>query len=165
MLPLWIAAGIIALSTEPSVGNVVAVQECTVAASRRQPEQSVGTSLPYGAYVWDQPFDPGDHVPYALDFGPLLDEGEKLAAIVTIRMSAAAAALGVAIDQSSGYAPVIDDEGGGKVQVWPLVASETQEAVQFDATGTRLPVTIRVLTDASPPKRFERTAVLIMRQQ
>ena len=165
MLGLMIAAGVINVQTEVPMGAIVATAECTVAAMRRQPETSSGVGMPLGAPVWQQAFDPGDHVPYAIDFSDLLTDGEKIAGVDSIRLTSTAAALGVTVDQAAQFAPLIDSASQSKVQLWLFVAVETQNVAQFDDAGTRVGVQIGVRTDATPPRRFERTGVLIVRQQ
>jgi len=159
-----IAAGVIAAQAEPAAGEIVASADCTVTAVTRQAEVAIAAGIPQGAPTWPQPYDPGDHVPYAFDFAPLMAEDERIASIAAIRLGSQAAALGIAVDQAAGYAPTIDVDGGRKVQVWLLVSAPYQGDGQFDAGGVRMVVTFQVVTDALPPKRFERSAVLVVRQ-
>lgn len=169
MLAQLIALGVFdgAATPEPEAGTgeIIATPERTVAAVLPQPVTVIGNAIPLGAYVWPQAYDPGDHAPFAFGFAALLDEGERIADIASIRMSPAAAALGVMVDEAPTYAPIIDADGGQTVQVWFTVDPALQEAASFDASGVRLPVSFRVVTDSTPPKRFERTGVLVVRQQ
>jgi hypothetical protein len=165
MLTHLLAAGFIASSSSGGGGTgiVIATPNRTAILSAVQPASSLSAAIPAGAPLWAQHFDPGDHAPYAFDFTALLGDGEKIASIDAIKMSAQAALLGVAVDQASVYAPIID-EAGKKLQLWFIVDMTSWEAVAFAAGGVMLPVTVRILTDSVPPKRFERTSALTVRQ-
>lgn len=149
---------------EAGTGPLIATAERRVAAARVQPVTVIGNAIPLGAYVWPQAYDPGDHAPYAFNFGALLGEEESIAAIDMIAMSSQAASLGVQVDQEEPFGPIITEDGK-HVQVWFVVDPSLQLSSQFDATGVRLPVTFRITTDATPPERYERTGVLVVRQQ
>ncbi|KTF70702.1 hypothetical protein ACNFJ7_02190 [Sphingomonas sp. HT-1] len=144
-------------------GNVIATSDRTAVMTIVPAAVARASGLPFGAAAWAQPYDPGDHAPYAIDFSDLLDEGESIAKIEAIKVSPTAALLGIAIDESANYRPIID-VGGQKVQVWFLIDQAYWEAAQFAAGGVQLPLSVRVLTDGSPAKRYERTAVLTVRQ-
>lgn len=144
-------------------GVVIATSERTAVLTAVQDSAARSSGIALGAGVWRQQYDPADHTPYALDFSALLDGGENIVEIEAITMNATAALLGVGIDAATGYAPIID-EGGKKVQVWFAIDEASWSLASFDAGGVQLPVTIRVATDAIPPKRYERTGVLPVRQ-
>ncbi|TXI87769.1 MAG: hypothetical protein E6Q40_04540 [Cupriavidus sp.] len=116
------------------------------------------------AYAWAAIFDPADRAPYAFDWSDLLDDGEQIASIQDIRMSAAGAALGVEIDISSGRSPIIEADIGRRTQLWFLVAASFQGNPAFADSGMGVAVTMRVRTDGSPYKEYERTGVLAVRQ-
>jgi hypothetical protein len=166
MLAQLVALGILssAAGGDPGVGDVIASPDRTVTAVILQTTANVGSLIPLGAQQWRQPFDPADHAPFAFDFGPLLDEGEKIADIEQISLNATAALLGLTVDASADYAPIIDVDGE-VLQVWFIVDQAYWAAASFNASGVQLPVTFRIVTDATPPKRYERTAVLSVRQQ
>lgn len=146
-------------------GVVIASPARTIILSPIQPVNSVGAGIPLGAGVWLQNFDPADHAPYAFDFAQLLDAGEKIGQIDEIIMSAAAALLGVTVDSTVGSSPIIDATNGDKIQLWFEVDTVAWDAVWFELGGSLIPLTVRVTTNASPPKRYERTGVLTVRQQ
>lgn len=145
------------------VGTVIATPERTVIFDTVQSTTSVGQSVPLGAPRWQQPYDPADHSPYAGDFTKLLSGGETIATVEGIALSSSAAALGISVDETAGYAPIIDT-GGKKVQLWFAVDDERWASSAFNAAGVLMPVSIRIRTNSVPPKRYERTAVLTVRQ-
>lgn len=164
MLASYIALGLFSsVSAAPGTGEVTAAAERTVVLLAVQANSPAITGLPTGAVAWQQPYDPGDHAPYAIDFGALLEVGEQIAAIEEITMNATAALLGVGVDAETDYAPIIDTDGE-KIQMWFVVDEASWAESSFNAGGVKLPVTARVLTDSTPPKRYERTGVLTMRQ-
>lgn len=144
-------------------GTVNVSTDRTVVMAAVQVTASRGSSVPLGAGTWAQPYDPGDHAPYAIDFTPLLDQGEEIAKIEAVKVSATAALLGIAVDTAAGYRPIIDVEGK-KIQLWIVVDEAYWEAASFAAAGVQLAIAVRVTTTATPPKRYERTAVLTVRQ-
>lgn len=167
MLAQLVALGIMGVASGgggSGVGDVIASPDRTATAVVLQSTANVGALIPLGAQQWRQPFDPADHAPYAFDFGPLLDEGEMIAGIEQIALNATAALLGLTVDAEAAYAPIVDT-AGKKLQVWFIVDEAYWAAASFNAGGVQLPVTFRVVTTATPPKRYERTAVLAVRQQ
>lgn len=165
MLMHLIALGLFASPSEGTAekGAVIASQDRTATMTVIQAAAVRGSAIPLGAGAWAQQFDPGDHAPYAIDFTDLLDQGEGIAKIEAIKMSSTAALLGIGVDAASGYRPIID-AAGKKIQLWFLVDQAYWESASFAAGGVLLPVSVRVVTDATPPKRYERTAVLTVRQ-
>ena len=119
------------------------------------------TGLPYGAPTWAQPFDPSEHAPFACDFSPLFDASEKIASIAAISLSASAAALGIAIDQASGYVPIIDSANGTKLQIWLKTAGAL---AAFAGLGVNIGVSFRIITTAAQPRTWERSGILVVRQ-
>ena len=145
------------------VGAVIATADRSAVLTVVQAASLTAALSPLGAAPWPQQYDPGDHAPYAIDWTALLAEDEKIAEIEAIKVTSAATLLGIGIDLALSYAPIID-QAGKKTQVWFLVDQVYWEAAAFAARGVQLPITLRVRTDANPPKRYERTAVLTVRQ-
>jgi hypothetical protein len=145
-------------------GPVTVPPERVATVARVQAAAAAAAGIPYGAVEWRQPHDPADHAPYAFDFSALLDEGEKIADILSLRLSSAAAALGITVDTTAQYSPMIDEGAGVLAQVWFLVSEPQQDNASFSAAGVKMPVTMQIETDANPPKVYERTAVLPVRQ-
>jgi hypothetical protein len=165
MLTQLIALGLFAAPSGGTAekGAVIATPDRTASMTVVQPSASRGTALPLGAAAWAQQFDPGDHAPYAIDFTELLDEDEGIAKIEAVKVSSTAALLGIGVDAASGYRPIID-AAGKKIQLWFLVDQAFWESSSFAADGVLLPVSVRIVTDATSPKRYERTAILTVRQ-
>lgn len=164
MLSHLIVLGLLGAPNDGSdIGAVIATPDRTASMLVIQATASRPTSIPLGAAAWPQPYDPGDHAPYAINFADLLDEGEKIAKIEAIKVAPAAVLLGISVDEASGYGPIID-VAGEKIQLWFLVDQAYWESASFASAGVLLPFTVRVLTDSVPPKRYERTAVLTVRQ-
>lgn len=170
MLTYFLALGIIASGGGggggpiTATGPVIATPARTAVIALLQPSNTSAVGIALGAAIWAQPYDPADHLPYAVDFGVHLGVGEKIAQIVEIEMNATAALLGVEVDVASGYSPIIDSAAGKKIQVWFTVIESAWNDAAFDVDGVQLPVIVRILTDSVPPKRLERTSVLTVRQ-
>lgn len=166
MIAQLVALGVFSAAGAPGVsfGPVDVPPERTAVLARVQQNAASTAGIPNGAVVWEQPFDPADHAPYAFDFSALLHGGEKIADLLSVRLSATGASLGILIDIEEGYGPMIDDADGEKAQVWFKVATLEQDGVAFAQAGARVPVTMQILTTSAPPKVYERTAVLPVRQ-
>lgn len=164
MIAQLIAIGVFAAPAPPTTGEVSVPGERTAIVARVQAGAAVAAGIPLGAVEWQQPYDPADHAPYAFDFSSLLEPDERVAEILAIRVSSAAAALGIMVDQSAGHAPLIDAAAGLKVQLWFVVSEELQEAATFLGSGVKIPITMKIATTSDPQKRFERTSVLMVRQ-
>ncbi len=166
MFVTLLLAGAVAADEAVSVrhGPVSVPAERVAAVARVQASSTAAAGIPYGAVEWRQPYDPADHAPYAFDFSALFDDGEKIADILSLRLSSAAAALGITVDTAAQFSPMIDDGAGVLAQVWFLVSEPQQDNASFSAAGVKMPVTMQVETDANPPKIYERTAVLPVRQ-
>jgi len=144
-------------------GEVAASKERTVTMSPVQPSDQKSVAIPLGASPWLQQYDPADHTPYVFDFSGLLGNSEKIVSIEAVNVNATAALLGIGVEVDPLYAPLIDT-AGKKCQIWFAVIPASWDLPSFDAAGVMLPITMRVATDSTPPKRYERTAVLTVRQ-
>lgn len=120
--------------------------------------------LPLGAPVWKAAFDPSDVTSYAIDFKAVLEETEKIAAIKRLTRSAAAVLLGVRIDGRAGYQPVISEDGKA-VGLGFIADIDEQENPAFADVGVQVGVSALVVTDHDPPREYERTVILAVRQQ
>lgn len=146
-------------------GPITASAERTAIVPKVQLGTLVSDLIPRGSVVWKQAYDPADHAPYAFDFTDLLANNEGIASIERIRLTASATTLGLSVDLLPQYRPVIDVVAGKKIQLWFLTDPDKQEAAAFDNAGVVVGVTIRILTNSVPPKTYERTSVLTVRQQ
>jgi hypothetical protein len=166
MLTHLLVLGLLAGPTSGSgtdTGAVIATPDRTASMAVIQSAASRPSNIPLGAVTWSQPYDPGDHAPYAINFTDLLDEGETIASIDAIKVPSSAVLLGISVDTAAGYGPIIDI-AGKKIQLWFLVDQTAWESASFTGAGVQLPITVRVNTGSTPPKRYERTAVLTVRQ-
>jgi hypothetical protein len=145
-------------------GTVIASAERTIVLPAVGTTATVVQGLPLGAPIWQVAMDPSDRAPYGIDYSRLLATGEKIASIQQISVSAAAALIGISIDQSSGRAPIIDT-AGKKVQIWFLCNPLEQQASIFSGAGIHAGMAVLVRTDSVPYKEFERTIILNVRQQ
>lgn len=164
MLTALLLLGVLGGEVDVGSGPIIAPPASTVAALSVPSSGAIGNDIPLGAYQWARPLDPADRAPYAFSFAALLATGEEIADIVRLTVSAAGAALGLEIDTSLGRVPIISDDGT-TVQLWFCVADAFQENVAFSGAGVRIPIAFLVETNSSPFKRYERTAVLTVRQQ
>lgn len=158
-------SGAVTVEQAAGEGAIVATPDSTVVAPANSAGVSAGPSIPIGAPVWTRPLDPGDCWPYAFSFDKNLMTGRRIAEIASIRMSAQGAALGVTIERDAPYAPIIDQDDARKVQVYFSVDAASQEALQFDGEGIKIPIAFRVWDDATPPNRIEQSGVLVVRQK
>lgn len=161
MLALYIAAGIFGGPLSPADGDMTAPKERVVVIPRVQSKVLVAIGAPLGAPRYEQAYDPSDHGEYAMYFGDRLQDGEIIADIEYIGISAAGAALGISIDVTAGHIPRITNDGG-HVQYWPLVDPDEWSARAFDATGTDVVVKARIVTSGG--RRWERSAIHEVRQ-
>lgn len=146
------------------VGPVIATPERTAVLEIAPSAALTVEGAPRGSAIWLQPYDPGDHAPYAIDFTAFLGADERIAEIEALKLPSVAALIGFEIDQSTDYPPIIDEDEGKKIQLWFVIEPAYWEAVQFGEAGLQIPVTARIVTDSTPPKDFERSAVLTVRQ-
>lgn len=163
MLALNIAAGFYDTTVviTPGEGDLTAVAERIVRIVRTQPVSIVSAGIAYGAPRYVQHIDPADHAEFAMDFTTFLDSDETITDIQYIGIAPAGATLGVSIDTTDAFKPLITDDGK-HVQYWPLVDEAKWNALAFDASGSLIDVRIRVLTDKN--RRWERSAVHQVRQ-
>lgn len=166
MLVDLVAFGMIAVSgssVDPGTGTVVVPEGAMVLIDDTAAGNSVG-GLPIGAFPWARPFDPSDRAPYAFDWSRLLDDGETIAEIVSMTISALGASLGVMVDTDPDRVPVIDGDHK-RVGLWFIVAPDSQADPAFSAAGTKVGLSMLIRTTASPYREYERTAILTVRQQ
>lgn len=145
-------------------GEIVASSERTLAV-QPVPAGSVSTlTLPLNSENWSAPFDPSDRAPFAINWSALLAEGEKIAQIDKITMSAQGVSLGVKIDTDAGRTPIISTDRT-KTQFWFRCDTAFQSNAAFSGSGVQIGIAALIRTDANPYKQFERTGVLTVRQQ
>jgi hypothetical protein len=155
-----------AQAEEPSgsTGDVTLTNERIVYAVRQQPDKETARRLPLGVPQWKQPLDPADHVPYGLDFGQLMDPSETIATIETVSIDADDT-LGLIIDMDAPYHPIIDSAKSVLIQAWFSVEEGRRKDASWSGKGQVMSITFRITTNSTPPKRYERTAALNVRQQ
>ena len=143
-------------------GAIVATAEQTVVFKSVQRVNETGNNLPFGAEAWSAPLDPNDRAPRAMDFAALLDGEARIAAIVSITVSAQGASTGVQIDQAAGRAPIISDDGR-RIQMYLLVNDALQANKAFEGAGLKVGITALVRTDEEPFEQYARTGVQTVR--
>jgi hypothetical protein len=117
-------------------------------------------AIPPGASVWAEQMDPTDRLDYAVQFGDLLRANEKILT-ASIVLLAEAVALGLTIIQDSTHGPWIADDTA--LEMWFQIDPLVQNDAAF-VPGASLPLELTINTDASPPRRFQRTVVLRVMQ-
>lgn len=157
MIPLWIAAGLLPVDFPTIVAPVTVSAARTVLITR-------AVEGKMAAFAWVPPLDPSDRAPYAFDWSDHLDEGENIATIVAITMSALGASLGVEIDNDAGRQPTLDT-AGRRVGFWLKVAPSYQANIAFAGPGVDVELAMLIRTTADPFKELERTATVTVRQQ
>jgi hypothetical protein len=104
--------------------------------------------------IVSQRMDPKDREFFIFNFESEMDPGELInPATLAIEVSAAAAAIGVSVLTASPNQPVVN---GGRVQFWVQVAEAFRESPIFNR-GASVSIKMTFETDATPPRRLERT--------
>ena len=142
-------------------GQISATPARTVKVDVNQSGGVSAIGIPYGAPIWGQPFDPADRAPFAIDFSALLPGDEEIAAIDEIAISAAGSMLGLSVDLTTGYGPIIDEAVGKKIQFWPVVNMTYWNSLSFSAGGVMLPISFRILTNSTLPRRISSAEQLL----
>ena len=150
----------------PTSRKIAIIEALHASGIRRMEATSFvsAAALPLYASAWTAPFDPADRAPYAIDWSRLLAEGETIAQIDRIVMSAQGASLGISVDIDPPRSPVISTDGT-KTQIWFLCDAAKQNDAAFSGEGVQIGLSVLIRTSASPYKQFERTGVLTVRQQ
>ena len=112
--------------------------------------------IPAGAITWAQPLDPSDRSDYIVQLGPLLKGGEIIAT-ASIVLMAEAVALGLTLIEDAEHGPSIANDTN--LEMWFEIEVSMRANPAFQS-GAALPLEITIETDATPPRRFQRTMVL-----
>ncbi|WP_298690160.1 hypothetical protein [uncultured Sphingomonas sp.] len=161
-------ATLMALSFVPNApaptptGAIIATAGQTVKFDAAQTSVATVAGLPLGSPLTAQPLDPADLNPRAFDFSALIGDA-KIAQIVRITMSAAAATVGVEVWQDSPRVPIIDAATSQIVQIWFAVDPAFQSDPGFSGAGLQVGVSILIQTDAAVYQTYERTGILTVR--
>lgn len=113
-------------------------------------------AIPAGAIAWAQPLDPSDRADFIAQFRALLT-GDELIATASVVLLPEAVALGLTIIEDAQHGPSIVDGTG--IEVWFEVDEGLRGNAAF-AGGADLPVEFTINTDATPPRRFQRTMIV-----
>ena len=119
---------------------------------------------------WEASLDPSDNVDFYADFGAVgesgteavLAEGEAIDSFTAIPTAAATAA-GLLVGASGQYAPskVNDDR---TVKMWLSIDPDKRDNCEFGTTaGLALGVEVSIVTDSVPPRSFQRTWTVTVR--
>lgn len=160
---MLLAAG--AIPDQPAIdfGAFDVPPERIATVAKVQGATPFGNGIPLGAQPWDQALDPADHLPFGISFIDLLDGVETIASVPRLAISSAGAALGLAIDTGGATAPIIDNVGKLRVQLWLSVTPDAQTTPLFDGVGVRVAIACRIVTTKN--RTFDRASVLTVRQQ
>lgn len=165
MISQLIVIGVIATaSLQPGSGTVDVPAAQTVVLKPGTASSGTGTGIPPTATPFLRPIDPSDHVILAFDFSEVLGEAEGIATIMRIQPTAAAALVGVEVDDDPNFLPVIDT-GGKLIALWVKVDPDFEFNSAFNSPGIKAGIAIKILTDAAQPQRFERTGLLTVVNQ
>lgn len=131
--------------------------------------------IPVNAVLMKQEMDPADIVDFVANFydtsdatkTPILESGETISSY-TLTMSSEGAALGVTIETVAPRAHGLITSSAGYVdntaiKFWLSVTGANATNAAWDATGTKIPVTVTINT--SQNRRRERTMVVTIAQQ
>lgn len=112
--------------------------------------------IPAGAIAWAQPIDPSDRADFLVQFARLLTGGEVIQS-ASVSLLPEAVALGLKIIEGGAHGPSIANETN--IEIWFEVEEALRENIAFRG-GADLPVEITIHTNATPPRRFQRTMVV-----
>lgn len=116
------------------------------------------------ATPWKAPLGVGSHLDYVIDFSTLLGS-DTIAAIEQLTENAAAGLLGVTIDDTSGYPPIVDSNGSQRVRLF-LGCTPPDGSTGLNGPGIYAGITCRIRTDGSngqPVRRYEVTGAVPVR--
>ncbi len=124
--------------------------------------------LPSDPIRWEYQMDPSDRVDFDMQFGEgadaLLDVGGGEAiASYTLTVEAEGVALGLTIG-SGAFAPSLVDSNR-TVKLWLEVDSGFQGDAAFSGAGTELGIRIRITTNSTPARVYERTYAVTVKQK
>lgn len=112
--------------------------------------------IPAGAVAWAQPLDPSDRADYVVQLGGLMSDSETIST-ATATLLPEAVALGLKIIEGAGFGPSIADDTN--LEMWFEIDPAFRDNAAF-VGGASLPLEIAIVTNATPPRRFQRTMVL-----
>lgn len=145
-------------------GPITAAAVDTVTFPALAGTTSPGNQLPVGAAEAARPRDPSDRAPLALDFSALLGDGVEIDEIVSLTMSAAGNAAGITIDEATPRLPIIEEDGGQRIQIWLGVAEGSRNDTAFLGAGLKVGVAALIRTNEDAYREYERTGVATFRQ-
>lgn len=145
-------------------GPITAAAVDTVTFPALAGASSPGDQLPVGAVTAERPRDPSDRGPLAFDFSAILGDGVEIDEIVSLTMSAAGVAAGVAIDQADPRLPIVDEGAGQKLQIWLAVAENKRNDPVFQGAGLKVGISALIRTNEAAFRDYERTGVVTVRQ-
>lgn len=112
--------------------------------------------------------DPSDVVDFMYDASPAMEntveKTEQISSTWSLTMSAEGAAIGAAIRFAGAYAASLV-ENDTAIKFWLEVAPAMQGDNIFLGSGVDVPITVRWVSTNVPPRTFERTLVITIRQR
>lgn len=118
------------------------------------PERIIALTRSAGFVTASHVVDPYDVLNFKLDLSALLEEDEAFVS-ATLEVLPAAALLGFSIIDAGQYAPQqIDDS---HILIWPQIAAPNQANAAWAGQGSDCGFEITMITDSTPPRKWQRT--------
>lgn len=114
-------------------------------------------AIPAAATQWAQSIDPTDRTDFIVQFGSLLEAGEKIDE-ATVTVMPEGVALGLTILEDVDHGPFITEDTN--IELTLEVDEDYRDNAAFDGSGSLLPILFTITTDATPFRRYQRTMVV-----
>jgi hypothetical protein len=112
---------------------------------------------PARAVAFDEAVDPKDELDHIIPCSPILEDGEEIASY-TLTLLAEAVALGLTIMSGSGRDHALA-ESNQSIKLWLTIDSGSQADPAFDDI-VNLPIEVTIVTNSSPARKRQFTALL-----
>lgn len=122
-------------------------------------------AIPSTAVECEGPLDPHEELDFVFPCGALLElaDSEEVASY-TLTLLPEAVALGLEIMTGSGRDHALL-AGNTDIEFWLTVDPLFQEDAAFDGAGAQLPLEVEIVTNATPARTRQRTALVRVVQQ
>ncbi|MGB7407136.1 MAG: hypothetical protein WA908_01405 [Pontixanthobacter sp.] len=117
--------------------------------------------LPKKAVRFEETIDPSDTLPFDLDLAAMLPNGEAIAN-VTIGPASESAALGFRVLNDADYAP--SQPTLTSIRFYPGIEEGSRSASIWSNDGQDCAVEVSIETDATPPNKVQRSAIVRVEQ-
>lgn len=120
-------------------------------------------ATPPTAFEFEEGLDPHEELDFVLPCEPILEEGEEIASY-TLTLLAESVALGLTIMTGSGRDHALV-ETNQSILLWLEVDDAYKTNAAFDGTGVSLPMEVTIVTNSSPTRTRQFTALVPVAQK